>query len=490
MARRTQLTKARANSTLLLLAITGLMPSCVETTGSGPDAGLATAPNPNQPQLEDGGAADASPSSSARDAAVGSAATATTSSELGSGDPAQTGANFGLHSFGGRSDAGTPSSGLGTTTAGESSATYSGAPTPSADSSQASTPTHLASTNSDSTSSAPTTRVYTGETNESIVPACGPCPVSDDPCASYVCNTLSGSCELVVDVGADCDDGDSCTEGDECDGAGRCQGESKDCSHLDDQCLTGSCNAASGECRALPAHEQEACNDDDPCTVDDTCDAVGGCNGAAKDCSQYDQVCVRGVCNPESGVCQPEDLDNGSPCDDLSTCTTNDVCKGGLCGGLVPDTCSSGGSLDLTSGSVSKDLDTACVGVFNDFDVATYIPAQGRPPEAGDCDQSMGPDAFLLLDLSSHSGLVRVQASTDQPSTLFDTVLILMGAETSSDRQCGYTRLTACSDDLSNDKKQSRIDVTVAAGVYALVVDGYIESKKGPVGLSVTVTPQ
>jgi len=81
-------------------------------------------------------------------------------------------------------------------------------------------------------------------------------------------------------------------------------------------------------------------------------------------------------------------------------------------------------------------------------------------------------------------------ALTDHETTLFDTVLALVGPESGAEKQCGYTALTACNDDISCDKKQSRIDVVVSPGLYLLIADGYISTDRGPEGLSVRVTPQ
>ena len=49
-----------------------------------------------------------------------------------------------------------------------------------------------------------------------------------------------------------------------------------DCSHLDDQCLVGACNADTGQCESLPANEGGFCDDADLCTVNDIC-SNGSC---------------------------------------------------------------------------------------------------------------------------------------------------------------------------------------------------------------------
>lgn len=540
MARRTHRTWTWTFSSFLLGASATVMTSCGETTRSNSDAGLASAPNPNQPKPEDGGfeaSFDGRDAASTRDTSETSVTDPPGTSEVG--DPARTGDNFSLPGFGGGGlDAGTAATVPAPTNAAESSSA------PSGEGSSRSLDAGATTGPDSSRSSAAETTV-----SSDAGPSCPACPASEDPCLSWVCNPPSGSCEATPNIGAGCDDdnactdadqcdpagqcigilrdcpastdectvnacnpqsgscethsappttacddGDGCTVGDTCNGSGQCHGNAKDCSDLDDQCLAGACNAESGACEALPAHAGEDCIDDDPCTVDDVCDVDGVCDGTPKDCSQYDHVCVVGACNAETGTCEPHNAEDGSPCDDLTSCTTNDVCKAGLCGGIVPDTCSSGASLPLTVGSTTVVLDTSCSGVGDQFNIATYgglpLPLPGEPASLGDCSQSSGPDVYLSLDLSSHSSPVRVQATTDHESTLFDTVLILMGADTTSAKQCGYNALAACNDDINRDKKQSRIDVLVSPGTYVLVVDGFISSKAGPVGLEVTLTPQ
>src|SRR5690606_27480435 len=124
---------------------------------------------------------------------------------------------------------------------------------------------------------------------------------------------------------------------------------------------------------------------------------------------------------------------------------------------IVPDKCGSGGAIELHNGAAFVTIDTSCSGVDNDFNVANFLGPSITPPgaddNAGDCVQSTGPDVYLLLDLSSYTEKVRVVASTDNETTLFDTVLALVGADsTAADKQCGYTALTACNDDISRDK--------------------------------------
>ena len=128
---------------------------------------------------------------------------------------------------------------------------------------------------------------------------------------------------------------------------------------------TGDADNDSASC--LPG---EACDDGDPCTLDDFCKG-GFCTGTALDCGDeldctHDNCLPDGSCeNPlRSGFCLIDDecfedgglstmtpclecitalaadgwsAQDSSPCDDGDPCTVNDGCKSGICAGLMLD---------------------------------------------------------------------------------------------------------------------------------------------------------
>ena len=215
------------------------------------------------------------------------------------------------------------------------------------------------------------------------------CDPSADPCWTSGCSAATGECELATANGAACEDGDSCTLADSC-SDGSCQpGAAKPCDDNDtctvgDSCQDGACVPGTmktcddsmactsdacvdgdcvftlaagcvidgicvpegalhtpGGCLACVSQTSEgawsilgavSCDDGDPCTLDDTCDA-GSCNGTPKDCDDNDpctaNACVAGDCaaTPAAGVC-----------DDDNACTKDDGCTGGACVG-TPFTC-------------------------------------------------------------------------------------------------------------------------------------------------------
>jgi hypothetical protein len=93
-----------------------------------------------------------------------------------------------------------------------------------------------------------------------------------------VCNPADGQCERqATNEGQTCDDGNPCTLSDTCQSGTCTAGPDKDCSSLDDDCNTGACNPASGDCFQQPSNQGGPCSDSDVCTVGDTCDNSGQC---------------------------------------------------------------------------------------------------------------------------------------------------------------------------------------------------------------------
>ena len=162
------------------------------------------------------------------------------------------------------------------------------------------------------------------------------CTNLDDDCLLGVCDPATGLCEaLPVNDGGPCDDGVFCTENDICT-AGVCAGTARDCSGLDDECNVGECDPPTGECIAVAINEGGPCNDGDLCTRIDVC-TVGACEGTPLDCSAFDDQCNVGVCNAADGACEALPANDGGGCDDDDLCTTPDTCTNGVCGGTPID---------------------------------------------------------------------------------------------------------------------------------------------------------
>jgi hypothetical protein len=159
-----------------------------------------------------------------------------------------------------------------------------------------------------------------------------------------------------------CDDGDACTLNDVCTVYG-CQGEPKDCGDglecTFDICSDGVCsnvmkpgwcyiwglcwldgaanpNNPCLECITAQRKfvwsndDSNACNDGNPCTVNDGCEA-GVCRGKQASCDDG-KVCTLDFC--DNGQCWHQPM-NAVACDDGNLCTIGDMCISGQC---VPGT--------------------------------------------------------------------------------------------------------------------------------------------------------
>ncbi|MCA9520103.1 MAG: hypothetical protein KC609_03990, partial [Myxococcales bacterium] len=158
--------------------------------------------------------------------------------------------------------------------------------------------------------------------------------LADGPCQTAICDPDSGGCKVVpLDDGTSCSDGNPCTVGDKCQ-KGVCLGARLDCSSEDRECRTGICDPATGVCRAVPIENGTVCDDGDLCTVESVC-TNGLCLGTPKVCVVAGNPCKQGFCDPGTGACRSKPINEGGECDDGDPCTSNDVCLGGVCGGVT-----------------------------------------------------------------------------------------------------------------------------------------------------------
>ena len=176
------------------------------------------------------------------------------------------------------------------------------------------------------------------------------------PCEVPICLAGQGKCALQnVADGLACDDGNPCTAGDLCQ-AGACEPHGVLPCDDNNACTDSACNPAVG-CQHLP--NADTCDDGDSCTEADACHN-GACGGAPVSCDDGNP-CTNNPCDNALG-CQFEP--NDAPCNDLSACTTQDTCGGGLCAGTAI-TCDDGNdctadSCAPQSGCVFADTIDAC----------------------------------------------------------------------------------------------------------------------------------
>ncbi len=206
------------------------------------------------------------------------------------------------------------------------------------------------------------TSVGTQCTDAGVCNACvNPVPNCDDndPCTDDSCDQASG-CVHTPNTAA-CSDGDPCTVDDTC-SAGICAGAAKNCNDSN-ACTDDSCNGT-GVCEHT--NNTAACSDGNPCTLDDTCSA-GTCAGTTKNCNDSD-ACTDDSCNTQTGIC--EYSDNTAACDDGNPCTIDDACNAGTCAGAAKncddsdactdDSCNGTGVCEHTNNTAQCDDGNAC----------------------------------------------------------------------------------------------------------------------------------
>jgi hypothetical protein len=116
-----------------------------------------------------------------------------------------------------------------------------------------------------------------------------------------------------------------------------------------------------------------SCDDGDACNGVETCNGSTGCvAGTPVTCTALDQCHLAGTCH--AGVCNNPAKPDGTVCDDNDPATVNDTCQSGVCGGGGCGTkprpkpsgyyrglCNSGESRTYHDNSLT-DGDAACVG--------------------------------------------------------------------------------------------------------------------------------
>ena len=157
-------------------------------------------------------------------------------------------------------------------------------------------------------------------------------------CQIGVCNSATGACSLQpVEDGSECEDGNLCTTGDTCQ-AGSCRpGPVRNCP--DATCKTGVCDPTTGACGLENAADGTACEDGDLCTVNDTCQAGTCRSGSPITCAATNNPCTVNRCNPATGACEIQNQPQGTPCNDGDPCTINDTCQAGVCSGTLLTGC-------------------------------------------------------------------------------------------------------------------------------------------------------
>ncbi len=143
-------------------------------------------------------------------------------------------------------------------------------------------------------------------------------------CKIASCDPSDGSCSAVSkpDLTA-CDDGELCTQ--------------------KDYCAKGSCVGGQNTCTCTTDGDCAAQEDGDLCSGTLYCEKISGsCKvnpTSVVVCPVLgNTACSQRVCQPATGLCLLNAVNQGKGCDDGDACTTAEVCQGGLCAGGT-DTC-------------------------------------------------------------------------------------------------------------------------------------------------------
>ncbi len=158
------------------------------------------------------------------------------------------------------------------------------------------------------------------------------------PLTCHVFACVEGDClEILEDDGAGCNDDDPCTENDSCVSGSCTGGTPKECD-TSTQCTSFACNPTTGDCEASNAEAGTACDSDELCTVEATC-LDGVCaGGSPKDCDDA-SPCTSDSCVVETGDCENLALDDGIDCAAGDACLVGGVCADGVCQDASPVEC-------------------------------------------------------------------------------------------------------------------------------------------------------
>ncbi|MEC9070718.1 MAG: hypothetical protein VX938_00005, partial [Myxococcota bacterium] len=164
------------------------------------------------------------------------------------------------------------------------------------------------------------------------------CEEDGNPCTDTFCDGVVG-CTFNILGGADCDDEDLCSVGDTCNDQGQCVGEPLCVDDDNNPCVAKECKTAAGEAWCEPSIKTgQACFTGDPCLTGGTCNAGGQCQGQPlcddnNPCTE--DSCLNGVCQIPTGI-------SGVPCTLLDQCALSAMCSGGECVATTIKSCDDG----------------------------------------------------------------------------------------------------------------------------------------------------
>jgi hypothetical protein len=152
-------------------------------------------------------------------------------------------------------------------------------------------------------------------------------------CTADSCDPGVG-CVYAAQVGLACDDGNACTSGETCDAQAQCAGgtQAGGCCLTDDQCDQSNPLCAPQACVETTCVVQPVtCTPPDACSAA-ACDPATGCVLVPVACDDGN-ACTVDSCDPVLGGCVGQAVPDGTACDDGDPGTAGDSCQAGLCTG-------------------------------------------------------------------------------------------------------------------------------------------------------------
>lgn len=74
-----------------------------------------------------------------------------------------------------------------------------------------------------------------------------------------------------------------------------------------------------------------SCDDGSLCTTESTCQENGACQGTSISCDPPQQCQEDGICNPQTGLCEYANKQDGTPCDTGIPNSSGATCQSGTC---------------------------------------------------------------------------------------------------------------------------------------------------------------
>jgi len=186
-----------------------------------------------------------------------------------------------------------------------------------------------------------------------------------EACASRVCDSVTYYCTNAGSTWAwrtspSCTDGNDCTYAETCNGSGQCTGGTTVTCPANTTCASYSCNGTAS-CDMTPINISGSCDDGQPCSYGETCNASGFCTGGTP-ISCQSTTCVTRSCNGTS-TCS-ESYPSSIPCDDGDFCTSGETCNGsGGCTGGTPNHSCGDGTCQTACGEDSDNCPADCEAV-------------------------------------------------------------------------------------------------------------------------------